>query len=231
MLDLRRADPERERAERAVRRGVAVAADDRHPRLREPELGADHVDDSLAAAAGRVQRDAELLAVPRAARRAAPCASGSVIGAVHGRHVVIHRRDGEIGAPHAPPVEPQPVERLRRGHLVDQVQVDVEQRRLAGLLADDVRVPDLLEQRLAPSDVSTAAGYDPNTFSCSASARACSRAPPVITRVERVPGEHRVEAVPPRRATGSAARRAGRGRRRCVRAAGSRGAARPAGGR
>ena len=56
VLDLRRADAERERAERAVRGGVAVAADDRHSRLRQPELGADHVDDPLAAAAGREER-------------------------------------------------------------------------------------------------------------------------------------------------------------------------------
>ena len=49
VLDLARADAERERAERAVRRGVAVAAHDGHARLREPELGADHVDDARAA--------------------------------------------------------------------------------------------------------------------------------------------------------------------------------------
>ena len=63
VLDLGRADAERERAERAVGRGVAVAADDRHPRLRQPELRADHVDDPFAAAAGREERNAELLAV------------------------------------------------------------------------------------------------------------------------------------------------------------------------
>ena len=45
--------------------------------------------------------------------------------------------------------EPQPLERLRRGDLVHEVQVDVEQRRLTRLVADDVPVPDLVEQ--APS--------------------------------------------------------------------------------
>ena len=39
--------PKAKRAERAVRRGVAVAADDRHPGLGEPELRADDVDDAL----------------------------------------------------------------------------------------------------------------------------------------------------------------------------------------
>ena len=39
--------PEGERAKGAVSGGVAVAADDRHARLGEAELGADDVDDSL----------------------------------------------------------------------------------------------------------------------------------------------------------------------------------------
>jgi hypothetical protein len=47
VLDLGRADAERQRAEGAVRRRVAVAADDRHPRLRQPLLGADDVHDPL----------------------------------------------------------------------------------------------------------------------------------------------------------------------------------------
>ena len=63
VLDLARADAERERAERAVRAGVAVAADDRHARLGEAELRADDVDDALAGVAHRVQPDAELRAV------------------------------------------------------------------------------------------------------------------------------------------------------------------------
>ena len=46
-LDLAGADPERERAEGAVGRGVRVAADDRHARLRQPELRPDDVDDAL----------------------------------------------------------------------------------------------------------------------------------------------------------------------------------------
>ena len=56
VLDLARADAERERAERAVRRGVAVAADDRHARLREAELRPDDVDDALLGRVERVER-------------------------------------------------------------------------------------------------------------------------------------------------------------------------------
>ena len=54
VLDLARADAEGERAERAVRRRVAVAADDRHARLGDAELRPDDVDDALALGAERV---------------------------------------------------------------------------------------------------------------------------------------------------------------------------------
>ena len=63
VLDLGSADRQCKRSERAVRRGVRVTAGDRDSRLREAELRTDHVDDPLAPAAGRIERDAELLAV------------------------------------------------------------------------------------------------------------------------------------------------------------------------
>jgi hypothetical protein len=47
MLDLGGADAVRQRAERAVRRGVAVTADNGGARQREALLGADDVDDAL----------------------------------------------------------------------------------------------------------------------------------------------------------------------------------------
>ena len=46
-----------------MRRRVAVAAGDRHPRLRESELRADHVDDALMTARQVEQPDAVLAAV------------------------------------------------------------------------------------------------------------------------------------------------------------------------
>ena len=54
VLDLARADAERQRAERAVGRGVAVAAHDGHARQRAALLGPDHVDDALVRVAHRV---------------------------------------------------------------------------------------------------------------------------------------------------------------------------------
>ena len=63
VLDLGGADAEGERAEGAVRRGVAVAADDGHAGQGEALLGADDVDDALADVVDVEQRDAELAAV------------------------------------------------------------------------------------------------------------------------------------------------------------------------
>ena len=150
VLDLGGADPECERAERAVRRGVAVAADDRHPRLGQPELRAHHVDDPLAAAAGGVQRHAELGAVARQ-RVELRLRERVADRAGLGRDVVVHRRDRQVGPAHLPSGEAQPLEGLRARHLVDEMEVDVEQRRLAGPLVDDVRVPDPSNSVVPPS--------------------------------------------------------------------------------
>src|SRR5437588_177010 len=64
-------------------------------------------------------------------------------GGAVGGHVVIGGGDGAVRAPQVPARKPQAVERLRAGHLVDQVEVDVQQagRHLVG-------VPGLVEQRL-----------------------------------------------------------------------------------
>ena len=62
-----------------------------------------------------------------------------------GGDVVVDRGDGAVGAAQLAAGQAQAVERLRRGDLVDQLQVDVEDRRLAFGLGDDVLLPDLFE--------------------------------------------------------------------------------------
>ena len=140
LLDLARADAERERAERAVRRGVRVAADDRHAGLRDAELGADHVHDALAAMSAAVAADAELLAV--AVERVELLLRELVADRLRERrrrHVVVGRRERAVGAAHRAAREAQPVEGLRARHLVDEVQVDEQQ-----VVADHVVGEDLL---------------------------------------------------------------------------------------
>ena len=150
VLDLRRTDAEGDRTEGAVRAGVAVTADDRHARLGETELRTDDVDDALVEVAERVQPDAELLGVP--AQRLDLGAGDGVLDRlvpVDGRDVVVLGRDGQVGAADGPAAEPQPLERLRAGDLVDEVQVDVEEVGFTGHRPYDVLVPDLLGQRPA----------------------------------------------------------------------------------
>src|SRR3989442_1639164 len=67
---------------------------------------------------------------------------------VLGRGVVVHRRHRELGPADPAPGQPQTLERLGRRDLVDQVQVDVEERGLVVRLDDDVAGPDAFEQGL-----------------------------------------------------------------------------------
>ena len=62
-----------------------------------------------------------------------------------GRHVVIHGGDAAIGAADLAAGEAESFERLRGSDLVQQLQVDVEQRRLALRLDHHVLFPDFLE--------------------------------------------------------------------------------------
>ena len=64
---------------------------------------------------------------------------------MRGGDVVVDGGDGAIGAAHLAAGEAEAFEGLRRGDLVDQLQVDVEQRRLALGRDDDVLVPDFFE--------------------------------------------------------------------------------------
>ena len=147
VLDLRRPDAERERAERAVRGGVRVAAHDHQTRLRVALLGTDHVHDALARRAHREERDAELRGV-RGQRVHLALRDRVGDGTDRRRNVVIHGRDGEVRAADGAAVQTQSVERLRAGDLVHQVQVHIEEVGLAVGSMDDVAFPDLLRERL-----------------------------------------------------------------------------------
>src|SRR5207245_2278185 len=62
----------------------------------------------------------------------------------------------EVGTADAPPGEAQPLERLWRGHLVHQVEIDVDERRPLREPVHHVRVPELLEQRAGNNPVAAA---------------------------------------------------------------------------
>ena len=141
------ADAERQRAERAVGRGVRVAADDGHAGLGDAELRPDHVHDALLARVHVVELDAEVGAVlaQRGDLRGGDLVDDMQPAFNGGRDVVIHRGDGAVGPAHLAAGQAKALESLRGRDLVDQLQVDVEQRGLAFGLDDDVLLPDLFE--------------------------------------------------------------------------------------
>ena len=153
MLHLGRADAERQRAERPVRARVRVAADDGHTRPRQPQFRPDDVNNALFRVEQIVQRYAELAAV--ALQRLHLLLRDGVLdrpGAVGGGDVVVHGRGGQLGAAHLAPGDAQAFEGLRRGDLVDQVQVNVEERRASGLFVHDVRLPHFFEHGFRHSE-------------------------------------------------------------------------------
>ena len=153
LLDLGGPDGHCQRAQGAVRGGVAIAADDGLTRLRVALLRPYDVHDALAGAVHVVEGEPELVAVVGQrlhlpARRLVRDGQG----AVGGRHVVVCRADREVRPAYLAPCHAQPIEGLRRGDLVHQVQVHVDYGGLSGLFVDYVGVPNLLEHGLGHVD-------------------------------------------------------------------------------
>ena len=143
VLDFARANAKSQRAERAVRRSVAVAANDRHARLGVAQLRPDHVHDSLPRIIQIVVGNAELVAV--VAQRVDLFLRDHVDNrqaAVGGGHIVVGRGHGLLGPADSAAHLPQPREGLRTGDLMYQVQVDIKNRLATFLGKDDVLVPD-----------------------------------------------------------------------------------------
>ena len=149
VLDFAGADAEGERAEGAVGGGVRVAADDGHAGLGGAELGADHVDDALDRVLHVEELDAELGAV---LAQGVDLRGGDLVGddeavlRAGGGDVVVDRGDVAVGAAELAAGQAEAVEGLRRGDLVDEVEVDVEDRRLACGFGDEVVLPDFFEE-------------------------------------------------------------------------------------
>ena len=134
--------------QRAVRGGVAVAADDRHARLREPQFGADDVYDPLPRIAHAEVLDAVAGAVGAQRLDLMPrlrLGDGEVL--VHGGNVVVDRGGDAVGMYHADAAPRESGEGHGRGYLVDVLPVDVEHRAAALLGAHRVRIPDFVQKR------------------------------------------------------------------------------------
>ena len=146
VFDFARADAKRQRAKRAVRARVTVAANDRHARLRQTKLWSNHVHDALFRRVNVEQLNAKLFAV---ASQRFDLIGRDCIGdrqtAIRRRHVVIDRAKRQIRTAHTTACLSQTVKSLGRRDLVDEVEIDVEQRRLALRLTNDVSLPEFIE--------------------------------------------------------------------------------------
>ena len=149
LLQLRCADAERERAERAVRRGVRVAAGDREARLRDAELGPDDVHDALARIVDAEVQDVVLARVVlEELDHAADLRVGDARDAAlapDGRHVMIRGGESLARLAHLAAFLRERAERVERA-FVHEIAVDVEQR-FAFALHDHVLAPDLVTSR------------------------------------------------------------------------------------
>src|SRR5262249_51380513 len=126
VFDLGGSNAEGQRAERATRAGVAVAANNRLAGLRQAKFRTNHVHDALFGRIDVEQRDAEVLAV--LLERGNLAGSDGIEdrrAARLGRNVVVNGGDGSLRLPDTTSGGTQSVKRLGRRDLVHQVQVYV----------------------------------------------------------------------------------------------------------
>ncbi len=148
MLDLGRADAVSECAERAVRAGMAVAANQRHAGQRKALFRPDDVDDALALVEFVEIFEPEQLGVLGQVsdlRRA--LGIGIFLPAIGRRHVVIDHAQRLVRRMHFAAGKPQAFEGLRACHLMHEVPVDIDEAGAVRLFVDEVIVPDFVVER------------------------------------------------------------------------------------
>src|ERR1700674_3614262 len=155
MLDLAGANAESQRAEGAVGGGVAITADEGLAGLGDAQLGADDVHDALILAVHVEKANAGFAAV---LFEGIELELGVVIedgqSAVGGGDGVVHHRESEIGAADLATFGAETGEGLGRRALMDEVAVNIDNRGLVGVLANNVGVPDFLIERFRCHGVS-----------------------------------------------------------------------------
>src|SRR3954447_11301598 len=157
VLDFRRAYAVGERAEGAVGRGVAIAADEGRARQREALLRPDDVDDALALVELVEIFEPEQLGVLgeiRDLRRAFRIRVGQV--AIGGRYIVVDHAERLFRRSHLAASEAQSLECLRARYLVHEMAIDVDETGAVRLLVHQMVVPDLVVKRTRLSHSSNA---------------------------------------------------------------------------
>ncbi len=152
--DLGRADAESQRAESAVGARVRIAADDCLAGLSRPELRRNYVHDAAFGTREIPELDPEIGAVLfhlddlLGRGRLADDLEILERGDGNRRDRVIECSEAQIGPAHGQAFFAQHVEGLRARHLMDEMQIDIEDGgAIVAFGADDMRVPYLVEQR------------------------------------------------------------------------------------
>ena len=143
MLDLGRADTEREGAKRTVRCRVTVAAHQSRTGQRKALLRANDVDDAVPRIIDFEQLNAKFRTVA-AQRIDLQLRVFGLFVAVR-RDVVVDHRERQFRTAHLPTRHLQPLERLRAGDFVNDMAVDIQKARAVLLLVDQMRFPNLFE--------------------------------------------------------------------------------------
>src|SRR5205823_5535438 len=115
--------------------------------LREPEFGADDVNNALIGGIHVKQRNAKLLAV---FLQGFDLKGGDGVGnrsaAGGGRNIVVDGSDGALRLPDFPVARTQTIKGLGRCNLVHEMEVDVEERQSSRRGADYVVIPDFFKK-------------------------------------------------------------------------------------
>ncbi len=143
MFDLGSADAESQRAESAMRRGMAVAANHHHAGVDETMLRHNNMNHTVI----RVCHVIQLQAVHAAVfSHGFDLFFGNRIGnrqvAIFGRYAVIHRSKNAVRIAHLATGQTQTFKGLGTGDFMHQMSINIKQRSLPGLINDKVAVPD-----------------------------------------------------------------------------------------
>ena len=154
MLHLRRTDAKGQRAQRAVGGGMAVAANDGRAGQRQAQLRPDDVHDALTDIHDGNVGDAEFGDVLlQGLHLDAAVFFLDVSGNARsdGGDVVVGHRDRQVRAAQLAAGQAQAFERLRAGHLMQQMPVDIKDAGAIRQSLDDVAVPYLVEKGAWPA--------------------------------------------------------------------------------
>ncbi len=147
MFDLGRADAMRQRAERAVGRGMAVAANDGHAGQGPALFRANDVHDALTHVRDGIIMHAEFarIFVQRLHLNAAFFGHlHRVVAPCGGRHVVVRHGNGLVRCVDLAPRHAQAFKGLGAGHFVHQMAVDIQQAGAIIGFVRDMGVPDFV---------------------------------------------------------------------------------------